>query len=278
MVGFCVADENKKVHWGVKEIGPLADVNVNPVQTESFKPVQRFERKFFVLPEHIDFAYALLRQSCHPDRQYPEEQINTLYFDTPDLEQYMRSASGEFKKDKVRIRWYAKVENQQEMVPVFMELKSRQGFASNKQRRELQVSARQLELARLGAGIVDKAMLINTVAEFGYFPALPLQPVIVISYWRYRFSEMLTGIRVSLDCHIRSSMVAAERGYGERELWLRGAVIEVKGPTMELPVTLKRMRFLDMDWGRFSKYGNCVESHLSGPGTVGRLWPSGRIS
>ena len=35
-----------------------------------------------------------------------EEQINSLYFDTPDLDQHERSLAGEFAKDKVRIRWY----------------------------------------------------------------------------------------------------------------------------------------------------------------------------
>jgi hypothetical protein len=33
---------------------------------------------------------------------------------------------------------------------------------------------------------------------------LPLRPIIMISYWRYRFNDMLTGTRVSLDYSIRS--------------------------------------------------------------------------
>ena len=159
-----------------------------------------------------------------------------------------------------------------------MELKSRQGFASSKQRQRLLASAQHLELARLGAGIIDKTTLVDTLARFGHYPELPLRPIIVISYWRYRFNEMLTGTRISFDYGIRSSMVAPELGYRERELRLQGGVIEVKGPTLELPVTLRRIRLLDTDWSRFSKYGYCVDSHLSEPGTVARLWPSGRMA
>lgn len=240
-------------------------------------PTQRFERKFFVLPRNVGFAYTLLRQVCRPDSQYPEDQVNTLYFDTPDLDQYMRSASGEFKKDKVRIRWYGEIRNQQGMVPVFLELKSRRGFASSKQRRRLLVPGECLELSYLGAGIVNKTTLVDTLAGFGHYLEKPLRPIIVISYWRYRFNEMLTGMRVSCDYNIRSSMVAPELGHRERELWLRGGVVEVKGPTIELPITIRRIRFLDTDWSRFSKYAYCVESHLSAPGTMGRLWPSGRM-
>jgi len=87
---------------------------------------------------------------------------------------------------------------------------------------------------------------------------------------------MLTGVRVSLDYSIRSTSIARELGYGERELQLPGGVIEVKGQSIELPPTLRRMRLLDIDWSRFSKYSHCVESHLSQPGTMSRLWPSGR--
>ena len=241
------------------------------------KPVQRIERKFFVFPKNIGFAYHLLRQVCRPDSRYPEEQVNSLYFDTPDLDQYIRSSSGEFRKDKVRIRWYGNIERCRETIPVFLELKSRQGFASSKQRQRLLVPAQNLELAHLGSGIVSKTTLINTISRFGYYPKKPLRPVIVISYWRYRFTEISTGVRVSLDYSMRSSMVARELGFGERELRLQGGVIEVKGPSMELPVTLRRIHLLNTDWSRFSKYSHCVDSHLAEPGTVARLWPSGRI-
>jgi hypothetical protein len=177
----------------------------------------------------------------------------------------------------VRIRWYDELDDYQETVPVFIELKKRQGFASSKQRERILVPKQQLDLANLGRGIVPRNMLVDTIAGFGYYPELPLRPIIKVSYYRYRFNEMMTGTRVSFDYNIRSSMMAPELGYRERELRLPGGVIEVKGPTLELPVTLRRIKILDTDWSRFSKYGQCIESHLSELGTVARLWPSGRM-
>ena len=229
------------------------------------------------MPKNIGFAYTLMRQICRPDSEYPEGLVNSLYFDTTDLDQYTRSASGDSKKDKVRIRWYDEINDSQGTAPVFIELKTRQGFASSKQRQRFLVPAQHLGLAYLTGGIVSKTVLIDTIARFGYYPELPLRPIIKISYWRYRFNEMMTGTRVSFDYDIRSSMVAPELGNRERELRLHGGVIEVKGPTLELPVTLRRIRMLDTDWSRFSKYGYCVDSHLSDPGTVARLWPSGKM-
>lgn len=247
-----------------------------PTNTIDLLP-QRFERKYYLTPKEVGLAYGLLRQICLPASEYPSEQINSLYFDTADLDQYERSASGDFQKDKVRIRWYGEDKNLNRMQTIFLELKSRRGFTSTKQRLKLQVPAENLALDNLGKGIVPRTLLMETLVRFGYFPPEILLPVIKISYWRYRFSEIMTEQRLSLDCHIHSTMIIPGSGNGERELELPGAVIEIKGRTMELPATLRRARMLDMDWTRFSKYSACIDSHTEVPGIVRRLSPSGRI-
>ncbi|MCK4274307.1 MAG: VTC domain-containing protein [Dehalococcoidales bacterium] len=239
--------------------------------------MQRFERKFTVLPRNIGFAYAMLRQVCRPDREYPQDRVHSLYFDNVDLEQYERSAAGDFRKDKVRIRWYGDITDGQGEIPVYVERKIREGFASSKQRQQFMVPAPSLEPGNLSGGILSKTELMETLAGFGLFPEKPLKPIIVISYQRHRFNEMQTGVRVSFDYDICASVVAWELGRRDRELRLRGGVIEVKGPRLELPVTLRRMKLLDADWSRFSKYGYCLEAHFTEPGSVARFSPSGRM-
>jgi len=258
-------------------IDEIAGVQVHKVTTNTAQTPRRLERKFFVLPPNIGLAYALLRQFCRLDKEYPKEQVNSLYFDTDDLEQYVKSSSGEYRKNKVRIRWYYTLDDYWEEVPVFLELKSREGFYSSKQRQKLQVPIQHLETTGLSNGVIPMATIIDTLAGFGHHLETPVHPIIVISYWRYRFTELLTGMRVTLDYNIRSTVIKPSLGYGERELKLAGGVIEVKGQKMELPVTLRRMRLLDLDWSRFSKYSYCLDSHLSEPGTMARLWPSGKI-
>jgi hypothetical protein len=240
------------------------------------KPVTRFERKFSILPRNIGLALAFLRQVCRPDKEYPKDRVNSLYFDSADLDEYERSASGDFRKNKVRVRWYGTVSEKEGMTPVYLELKSREGFASSKQREKLAVPSENLLPDRLGRGIIDKTTLNNTLAKFGHFPETPLRPVIVISYQRCRFQEIQTGIRVSFDHDISARMIAPELRRFESRISLPAAVIEVKGPTIELPVTLRRMKFLDTDWSRFSKYGYCIDAFLSDPGSVARFSPSGK--
>jgi len=247
----------------------------NPATGGGFQ--QRFERKFFILPENLGFAYPLLWQACRPDKEYPHGRVNSLYFDTLSLEQYERSASGEFRKEKVRIRWYGERDSLPEKVPVFVELKTRLGFVSSKRRVELIVPREALSPDQLPAGMIDRKTLSDTISMFGHFPREPLRPIVTVSYSRYRFTEIFTGVRVSLDYDICSTMVARELGHGEQELPLRGGVIEVKGPDLELPQTLRRIKLLDTDWSRFSKYSYSVDAHLEHPVTRGRLWPSGRM-
>jgi len=233
---------------------------------EKPQPTQRFERKFAVQARNTGFALAFLRQVCRPDRDYPSNRVTSLYFDTTDLDEYIKSASGEYKKDKVRIRWYDNAAVENGNFPVFLEKKSRQGFASSKQRERLTVPPERLEPDAIRKGIIDKQLLLNTLAGFGHFPENPLKPIIMISYLRYRFTEMQTGVRVSFDSNISALAVAQELGHRNREIHLSGGVIEVKGPSLELPVTLRRMRILDTDWSRYSKYGYCIDAYISKPG------------
>lgn len=237
---------------------------------------RRLERKYFLEPATVGLAYGLLRQTCRLDEAYPSEQINSLYYDTPELDEHERSLAGEFRKDKVRLRWYGREGVSSGVRTAYLELKSRRGFASTKQRRRLQIPARELDPLRLAAGVISPALLLETLAGFGYFPERLLQPVIRIAYWRYRFVEPCTGLGVSLDCRIRSTMVLPALGNDEADLELPGAVLEIKGSRMDLPPTLAQMNLLEVDWGRYSKYSACIDAHCDAPGTVGRAEPSGR--
>lgn len=253
----------------------------------SSSPVMaRVEQKFFVMPERQSLALALLRRVCRRDPLFPQDQINSLYFDTPELDQHERSDSGEFAKDKVRIRWYGVEHDPHRMsghclvpadpvVPVWLELKSRRGLASTKQRMKLEVSTAALGFPALWRGIVSAAVLVRVLGEFGFFSSVPLCPVIVISYRRWRFVEPETGFRVSLDTRIRSSVVMPGFGRGERGLELAGAVMEVKGPRFEIPRALRELVEIGSSWTRYSKYSASLDAHAAGPNAAARLWPAG---
>jgi hypothetical protein len=251
---------------------------------------ERVEQKFFVPPNRMVLALALVRRTCRFDEDYPKEQINSLYFDTPDLEQHESSLAGEFAKAKIRIRWYgtgpdphasalAKVDTApgDGGIPVWLELKERRGFACTKQRIAVDVPPAALQSQALANGIVPTSVLMTTMAGFGFFAAKRLCPVIAISYWRCRFVEPRTGFRIAFDSDVRSSVVMPGIGRGERGLRLPGAVVEVKGPSAELPACLLELGELGSSWTRFSKYSSSLTAHVGDLASVSRLWPSGVV-
>lgn len=238
---------------------------------------QRIERKFYVAPARVMVAYGLLRQVCRVDPQYPAGRVSSVYFDTADLEQHRQSVSGDLRRDKVRIRWYGDGNGDADTRTVYLELKSKRGLLGSKLRARLGVTADALAAANLARGIIPRPLLDGTLASFGHFPHASLWPVIAITYQRYRFIDPFTGQRVSLDCRIRSTALTPAIGHGETELELPGAVIEIKGSSTEVPVSLRALGVLEVDWSRFSKYSSCIEAHQEKAGSVGRLSPSGRI-
>jgi len=238
---------------------------------------ERIERKFFIPPAKIPFARSLLSHICLRDSKYPQGTINSLYFDTLDLDHFQKSDDGNYEREKIRIRWYDSPANWEGMVPVYLELKAKRGFASRKQRRKILVTGERLKRIRANNTIVNGNIISGILSEFGYFSEKHLLPVILITYERFRFAEILTGTRVSFDWRISSSLIATSLGHSEASLMLEGGIIEIKGPSMEIPKSLRSLSILGIDWTRFSKYAGCLESQMEKSGAVGRFWPSGRI-
>jgi hypothetical protein len=254
---------------------PVKIVGINSTNNNSL--VERFERKYYILPKDIGLAYGLLRQICLPSQEYHSEQINSLYFDTPYLDQHERSISGDYAKDKVRIRWYGETDHLEGIQNVFLELKSRRGFSSTKQRCHLHIPVGSLSSNNIRKGIVSQKLLVDTLMRFDYFPSDMLVPIVQISYWRYRFNEITTDQRITLDIRVHSRIMNPVFYQGLKKLELPGAIIEIKGREMELPVALRKMKLLNTDWSRYSKYSACLEAYNDRPGAVGYLSPSGRI-
>jgi hypothetical protein len=236
---------------------------------------KRYERKFYIRPNDLQMTYFLLRQTCRDDHEYPENQINTLYFDTDNLDEFMQSQEGNRRREKIRIRWYDDPFGGNEVVSVYFELKTKDGFVSSKQRRKITVPSNRLSVSRISEGIISNTALTRILSEYGYIPKMPYKPVILVSYRRRRLTEIMTGFRISFDYGINSIIVAPGISRGEGKLHFGGGVVEIKSKHWGFPPTFCRFKMIDMSWSRFSKYSYCLESHLQTPGSISGLWPSG---
>jgi hypothetical protein len=245
----------------------------NPRQAGSVS--QRFERKFYLPSSAIPFAAHLLAHCCPADRLYRRGTIHSVYYDTAELEHYHESQEGNRLRNKVRIRWYDDLPDA-DTVTAFVELKSKNGYAGTKQRKACTIPVHRFSPSALREGPIDYTHLCGMLAEFEFQPPVQLCPMILISYLRLRFVEPLTGMRISLDWNIRSTLIYPLLDCGQRSLPMEGGVIEIKGRSGEIPMTLRSLSLLETDWSRFSKYASCMQSQLEESGSYGQLTPSGR--
>jgi hypothetical protein len=236
------------------------------------------ERKFFIPEAKIPWAASLLQHSCPPDRQYPQGVIHSLYYDTEDLEDYEDSQQGSRHRKKIRIRWYEPLPEDGSRAAVFLEMKIKNGFAGQKKRQVFHIPVEVLRAGGWKEGILPYPVLLNTLAQFGFFPEKRLIPVIRISYRRRRYTDLMTGARVSLDWRIESVPANWSWTSCRQPLRMEGAVVEVKGRSAELHKPLALLKHLETDWTRYSKYACCLQAHLEEPGSFGRRMPSGRTS
>ena len=233
--------------------------------------MSRLERKLVIPTRLAGFVVAWLQHTCITDPDYPLNLITSLYLDTPELDSYYECLNGDIYKNKVRVRWYDQPADDRD-VPVFIELKSKRGFNTVKQRKRVQVLGSTISKGKVGE-IASQLEMKRTLAELGYVSHKQLCPLIVISYRRYRFREPLSGMSVTYDLEIASWMVEKSIAIWAPQLELQTTVLELKGGTMELPPALRKLRSVHFQWSAFSKYAKCLESHLEQPGSIGWLKP-----
>jgi hypothetical protein len=232
------------------------------------------ERKYFVPADRIAQAAAMLSHSCRPDPQFPFGLVQSIYYDTSDLELFYQSIDGIRHRNKIRIRWYDKPDSR--YATTYVEVKAKDGMAGRKARMQLQVEVSRLINPSI-AGPIAYDQLCKVLLALGFLPARRIYPVIMIRYIRSRFVEIATGMRVSLDRQIESRLIAPRDAFVCNRVTLSGAVLELKGTGMELPPTLYWLLQMQANWTRYSKYAACLEAHMAEPGQVGNSMPSGRI-
>jgi len=222
----------------------------------------RTERKFLVNPNRFGLVRAWLAHTCRSAPDYPEGQVTSCYYDTPDLDEYFASFDGDLDKHKVRLRWYDSVPSSGE-VTAFVELKSKNGAETTKRRVPLTVPASVLADEDFAAAL-PRETLVRYLLGFGYRPPLDLRPTAVITYYRYRFVEPHSRMTLSLDSDIRAWLA------GDLARWppvrLKAAVLELKGRDLELPLRLRALGRFGPVWTAYSKYGAAIEALAEAPG------------
>lgn len=232
---------------------------------------QRFERKFPLPEGRAEHALDLLRVLAVPDPQHPYGVIHSVYFDTPGLDAYFDALNGDYRKQKIRMRWYGEPRDS-EPVEVFIEVKSKKGAFGEKVRVQQGVVGGDLRDEVLGNAL-RRIGGMSRLFELGVLRTGWIRPVIHIRYQRHRFVDLRTRTPISLDHSIQSGLVDRALAPGSGRLELRNAVIELKGNSTDIPASLRALRRDMPVWTSFSKYARCLTGHLERSGSMGHLTP-----
>lgn len=93
----------------------------------------RYEIKFILNSEELLETYSFLKHEG-AIKAFPDRSINSLYFDTINFDSIKDNLSGLSNRQKVRLRWYEKIINED---PAFLEIKKRIGRLGCKDRYEI---------------------------------------------------------------------------------------------------------------------------------------------
>lgn len=213
------------------------------------------EVKFVFQGATLEVARAILRAACRREEPHAASLVETIYFDGPGLESLGEKLASDYRKSKIRLRWY------DGGAAVWLEIKRRRGTRREKLRAPAALDGR--ELSRRSLDAPSLARIPALLAAAGEAAPGGLAPAVHLSYRRERFVEPASGLRISLDSEIAPLRIAgwATAAPGVRQV--RGNLrspylVELKGGSRDLPPALAALASLGGQRGSFSKYSFCL--------------------
>ena len=232
------------------------------LQERQPRPLER-ERKWVGDAAWASLAHGVLGAWAEADAEHPEGELESVYFDTPDLLAWREKANGDSLKRKIRIRWYREG-GLPSRCRAWLEVKDRIGSARKKMRHAFTADGTFLDTAPLeSAGW--KALLEKTMAETGWgMDVTPLLPAVSIRYRRRRYRCPATGSRLSVDHAIECPRANAGLLPFAGPMACPHSVCETKSAVADRwPFAGDLMR-LGFRLRSFSKFGYFMEKLLDG--------------
>ena len=198
-----------------------------------------------------------------PDAAHPEGELESVYFETPDLRSWREKANGDDLKRKVRIRWYRETSGRGPR-RAWLEAKDRVGSAREKARHEFEADGAFLDGTPLESPGWT-ALLARAAAEagWGWMPQ-NLSAAVSIRYRRRRYRCPATGARLSVDFDIACTRANPLLLPFAGPMDCPHSVFEAKSATANWwPFGLELAR-LGFRASSFSKYGYFMSRLLDG--------------
>ncbi|MEM7118596.1 MAG: polyphosphate polymerase domain-containing protein [Chloroflexota bacterium] len=222
----------------------------------------RYELKAAVNGRYLPNVRNWLR--LHPEgfrTAYPSRRVNSLYFDTPELDAFNENLMGVSQRRKLRLRWYSNLDSgAPQIVSPTLELKFKDNLVGGKKRISLPLT---LDLTQPCPALVQQ---VRQAVPSAWQDLLSMvsQPTLLNSYQRDYFVTPDNAIRATLDYQ----QVAYDQRLGrvpnvKRPLPLENLlVIEIKSDLTQEERLEEIMAYFPVPRSRNSKYANGVLAAL----------------
>jgi hypothetical protein len=225
--------------------------------TETLAP--NIESKYVFALSDKPLLLDYLDAYCLPEGKFKEGGVQSLYYDTLNLDLYEEKRNSDYIKTKIRLRWYTALGEplaRGTRVKCFLELKRKYGAWRRKGRILLDIPADTL----LDDPFTDDtlAALPREACELAALSDVALLPAVIVQYSRHRFVDPDTGARISLDTDITCAGANGQLFATPMATPLTTGVLEVKGESRDLPPFLNPLKSL-VRKEAFSKYATIVD-------------------
>lgn len=221
-----------------------------------------FELKYTFLNLLSPYLEGWLSLNCLRDKRYPESRVQSIYFESSQLDSYMEKVNSDFFKSKFRVRWYESerngATNTSDDIPIYLENKMKIGTKRLKERWEETADFNKMKNKSLSS--TYHTSWYNIFVDKLQKPLPYLQPFIQISYIRKRFIEKTSGCRLNLDYNIRIEKTNPLFLPPSLGLMLGNGVFEIKSSSSSPPSALSYLTQNVVKTARFSKYEQCVSA------------------
>ncbi len=152
----------------------------------------RIEKKFTFQPGDKKKISLLLIEGLF-SRLYENRKVNSIYYDTSDLNSLWDNINGYSKRCKFRVRWYNEIKNSE----VFFEIKKKINQITYKKKFSLG-NFKNLESLN---NYLESKVFDNKLNNFTF---LNLKRVLNVSYQRDYYTDNKKKLRITVDEHIKT--------------------------------------------------------------------------
>lgn len=207
----------------------------------------RYEIKFILNNEELLEAYSFVKQEG-AFQSYPDRNINSLYFDTLNFDSIKANLAGVSIRQKVRLRWYEKIMNDD---PAILEIKKRIGRLGCKDKYEINsLTSKIIHTKSLNE---IKNILSDGVFKNQCFLEEIYLPTLYVQYDREYYET--DNYRITLDKNIRYGNVSLHNLVTHyTPIEFKGFILELKFKPSVKDIVSKKIKYLNITPKRHSKY------------------------